>query len=228
MVRRLSLCFLAACLALCARAGAVEVKEKWLFYQDSLATATQTDKFISTMEQAKKAGYTHVLLDDVYLQTACFMPQSYIDNTARARKAAGDIGIVVVPNIFNVGYSWRVLYYDSNLAEGIPARDVRFIVKDGVATADPVQVPKVVNAGFDGGRGEPVAGWAPDEFSAACVSLDTRVKHSGSASLKMTDFKKLPEKAEGGCVVTQTVAVEPFKYYRLTIWRKTKGVKAVG
>jgi len=232
MVRRLSLWILVFVVALCGRAGAIEVKEKFLFYQDSLDTSAGVDKFISTAEAAKKVGYTHILLDDVYLQLAPFMPQSYLDNTARARKAAADIGIVVVPNIFNVGYSWRVLYYDSNLAEGIPVRDARFVVKSGVATPDPAEVPKIVNPGFEGKPGELVAGWAPDEFSAPCVSLDAETKHSGASALKMTAFEKMggkrSERDEGGCYVTQTVPCEPFKYYRLTIWRKTRSAKAAG
>jgi hypothetical protein len=228
LVRRIVLALVLTAVALVLPARAAQVQEKWVYWGDSIATTEQTDNFIKFLDRAKKAGYTHIMFDDVYLQMAKFMPQSYLDNTARARKAAEDAGIVVVPNIFNVGYSWRILYYDSNLAEGIPARDMRFVVKDGKAIPDATEVPKLVNTGFEGAKGEPVAGWAPSEFAAPCVSVDTDTKHSGNSSLKMSDFGRLGEKAGGDCYVTQTVPVEPFKYYRLTVWRKTSGVKATG
>ena len=110
----------------------------------------------------------------------------------------------MAPSIFNVGYSWRILYYDSNLAEGLPAKDVRFVVKAGSASADPKAVPEVVNTGFEGEAGKPLSGWSVDSTAAACVSTDTEVKHSGRSSVKMT-LDKLPEAARGACQVVQTV-----------------------
>ena len=228
MIRASSAVALLLLAAFAAASAAGELKEKWVFYTDNIATKEKCDGFIALMERSKKAGYTHMLLDDPYLQALDCMPESYFENSARARKAAQDLGLVVVPSIFNVGYSTRVLYHDSNLAAGLPAKNVRFVVGGGIATPDPAAVPKVINGGFEAVMGQVLAGWAPDEFSAPCVSLDFQTKHEGASALRMTAFDALPAAARGDCALTQTVKVDPFKYYRLTVWRKTSGVKASG
>ncbi len=212
---------------LTAPALALADVDKWIYYSGGCSTEESTNEAIAMMERAKEAGYTHFLFDDVYIQLAYDMPESYFRNTARAREAAERIGIEVVPNIFQVGYSWRILYYDSNLAAGLPARNVPFKVSDGLATPDPAGAPRIVNPGFNDSGGGVLAGWATDETSAPCVTIDTENKVEGNASLRMGNFDRLPG-GSGNVSVTQVVTVEPFQNYRLTIKRKTEGVEARG
>ncbi len=234
-MRRLVL--LAAVLAVLVTAGVVraqEYPEKWVMaYGKSITTEEKTQDFINLINDAAKLGYTHIFFDEVYGQMLCAMPPSYFEHIKQVRAAADKAGVKIVPGIFSVGYSWRVIWYDNNLAAGIPARDVPFVVKDHVALADPSAAPVIENAGFEMVDGM-IPAWTPAEGAQVCVSADTTEFHSGASSLKMTDFDKLPMSGEGRrrrtspCQVTQTIAVEPFKYYRLTIWRKTSGLEASG
>jgi hypothetical protein len=65
-----------------------------------------------------------------------------------------------------------------------------------------------------------------DEGVCPCITLDTEEKHSGDSSLRLSDFGNLPAEAEGDCSLAQLIEVDPFKYYRLTIWRKTEDLDA--
>ncbi len=201
--------------------------EKWFYYPGTVATDADTAKFIDYIHKAKAAGYTHIMFDEVYLQAAADMPQSWYDNTAKARKAAEDDGIIIAPVIFNVGYSWRVLYNDSNLAAGLPAVDVPFKVAGDAADADPAAAPRLVNGDFEATNGV-LAGWSADEATARCMTVDTSERHGGEASLKLSNFDRLPQSGRGAVAVSQSIPVEPFKYYRLTIWRKTRDLEAGG
>ncbi|MHC4714180.1 MAG: hypothetical protein ACYTAN_13080 [Planctomycetota bacterium] len=121
------------------------------------------------------------------------------------------------------------MWYDSNLAAGLPAKDQPFVVANGRATADPAAVSAIANSGFDEGEEGVAAAWEEREKNGASITLDTENKHGGAAALKMTGFENLAKDERGrpkGCYVTQTVPVEPFKYYRLTIWRKTEDLEA--
>ena len=235
-MRRLAmLAVLSVVLAAAPGARAQEYSEKWIMaYGKSITTGEKTQDFIKFIDEAGELGYTHVFFDEVYNQMLSAMPPSYFEHIKEVRAAADKAGVKIVPGIFSVGYSWRVIWYDNNLAAGIPARDVPFVVKDRVAWADPAATPVVQNAGFEAAEGA-ISGWKPSEGAEVCISADAKVYHSSSSSLKMTDFDKLPMQQSTGrrprrtpCQVTQTVAVEPFKYYRLTVWRKTAGLEARG
>lgn len=217
---------LAVIVVICAPAGAADFPEQWFRFGGSIVEPEGADKCIALMERAKKAGYTHVLLDDVYLQTYRAMPQKYLENSARVKKAAEEFGLILVPNIFNVGYSWRVLWYDSNLAAGLPVENAPFVVANGQALPDPAAVPKIVNGGFEANEEDKVEAWQPEGQAHLCVTADREARHSGLSSLKMTGFDALPRETRGACQVSQKVAVEPFKYYRVTIWRKTQDLDA--
>jgi len=214
------------------RARQAGFPQKWIMaYGKGIVEREDAEDFIEFLRQAKDLGYTHVFFDEVYNQTLRAMPPKYFEHIAMVRDAAREIGITIVPGIFNVGYSWRVIWYDDNLAAGIPARDVPFVVRGKTASPDPSAVPVVENGGFEADEAGALAGWQVDEGVQDCVSADFEAPHGGMSSLKMSNFEALPRDEHGrvgSCSVTQTLAVEPFKYYRLTIWRRTSGLEASG
>jgi len=218
--------------AMQARAQEAEYPEKWIMaYGKGIVEREGAEEFIEFLKEAKDLGYTHVFFDEVYNQTLRAMPPKYFEHIEMVREAAKEIGITIVPGIFNVGYSWRVIWYDDNLAAGIPARDVPFVVSGNVASPDPSAAPPLENGGFEAGEDGGLPGWSTEEGVDACISADSESPHSGASSLRMSNFEALPLDERGrpkGCSVTQTIEVEPFKYYRLTIWRRTAGLEASG
>ncbi len=214
------------------RASAQEYPERWILgYGKSIIEKEGAEDFIALIKEAKRLGYTHVVYDEVYNQTMRAMPPKYFEHIAMVKQAAESEGITIVPGIFNAGYSWRVIWYDNNLAAGLPARDVPFVVKGTIASADPAAVPALANTSFETQENQTAVGWKPNEGTSQCIAVDSQVRHSGYCSLRMTDFDRLARDERDrpvSCHVTQTVAVEPFKYYRLTIWRKTQDLQASG
>ena len=89
--------------------------------------------------RAAAAGYTRVMLADVHFARPADMDERYRANVARVRGLAARLGLAIVPGVFQVGHSNVMLGRDPNLAEGVPVRRARFVVRDGEArlVADP-------------------------------------------------------------------------------------------
>ena len=114
-------------------AAFAETKERWVYAPANYQVNEQADRIIALMKRAKAAGYTHFLVTDSKFSRVPTLPKHYFANVARVRAAAKDIGIELVPALFNVGYSNDLLSNDPNLAEGLPVKDTLFVVKDSVA-----------------------------------------------------------------------------------------------
>jgi hypothetical protein len=115
-----------------------------------------------------------------------------------------------------------------NLAAGLPVRNAPFVVKNGAASPDPSAIPAVAGGGFEEATEKGPAGWTIQESAGKNMDLDKNVKHSGASSLVMGKFDQLPSEARRSCRVSQSLKVEPFQYYRLTMWVKSEGLRAEG
>ncbi len=155
--------------------------------------------------RAAAAGYTRVMLADLRFARPDEMDAHYRANAARVRSLAGGLGLAIVPGAFQVGRSNVMLGRDPNLAEGLPVRRARFVVRGGEArlVADPpVSLP---------GRPE----WAdPGVRLAGAVAVS--VDNPGRARFRLR------------------VRVAPFRCYRVSVKVRSRGfsgaaqVSAVG
>lgn len=213
-------------LAIAAAAGAVDIKERWVYVSSNLLVDKNVDDVTAIMAQAKAAGCTHVLLADYKSGFLGDMPENYFRNVQKVRDAARADGLIIIPAVFSIGYSGNILYHDPNLAEGIPVKDAPFIVRRNEASADPSAVPAVANAGFDNSGANRFSGWRMQDFPGQVTFADPRVKRSGDASLRMEHFDLIPRTEGGHARLMQTIRVEPFQYYHLTIWIKTDNLRA--
>ncbi|HPR88845.1 MAG TPA: C45 family autoproteolytic acyltransferase/hydrolase, partial [bacterium] len=88
----------------------------------------------------------------------------------------------------------------------------------GLAAAAPQQ-PALSNPGFERNIQGEISGWQPDSLSRASCSLDPGVAHSGSTSLHLRHAA--PQQS---AVLSDPVALEVGKLYRLSGWIRTTGV----
>jgi hypothetical protein len=123
-------------LVLAARAEPAK-KERWVYIPTNFQVTERADEVISLLERSAKAGYTHALVADSKFSRLATVTDAYVPNVRRVKAAAVRLGIELVPALFSVGYSNDLLFHDPNLAEGLPVKDARFVVKDGVATIQP-------------------------------------------------------------------------------------------
>lgn len=217
---------LAFSLVLAPFSYAVDYQEKWVYHSTNLLTDKNIDDTIALMKDARASGCTHMLLDDWKFGHLGLMEKHYFENVARLKAAAGEIGIKIIPAIYPIGYSGSYLRLDPNLAAGIPVKDAPFVVKGGFALPDPSSVPAVANPGFDEARGDRLTGWTLQDFPGERTFVDKTTKHSGEASLKMTNLNTIPAELAGHCRVMQVLKTRPFQYYRLSVWTKTDGLNS--
>ena len=208
--------------------SAVEVKEKWVYYSGGGRSSQGAfpDDFIAFMKDAKALGVTHIQFNGSEPPRTGEIPKDYLDNAKKALDAAKEMGITIVPGVYPVGYSGGFLGQDPNLASGIPVRDARFVVKDGVARPDPAGAPFVQNGSFDDADGDTLKGWTKQDLPGVNSFVDRETKHGGAASVKFTALDKLPASVNGDCRVSQILKVTPFQNYRLSVWTKTDAIDA--
>lgn len=137
---------LAVVLAGCASAppaapdlGPLALREKWVYYPLDLSQKVNVDKLIGLMDRAAKVGFTTFLLEDPNFGRLPLMDDVYFSYLERVKAAAAERKIDLVPAMFQIGHSENLLSQDPNLAEGLPVRDQRFVVRGGTARleADP-------------------------------------------------------------------------------------------
>ena len=217
---------------LCAVAMAADFDELWVYMSPNFASDESTDAFITMMRTAKPAGVTHVNIKDPKLNYLHMMGPEYFANVERAKKVADELGLAIIPAIYPFGYSGGYLMHDPNLAAGLPARDVPFIVRGRDADADPAEAPQIVDASFEDVAEGQLAAWQVRVDSTGPM-LDTKVKHSGAASLKFSpsvkpDTTTEPRRRERPNRPAQRLAVRPFKYYRLTFQARSESFEGEG
>jgi hypothetical protein len=110
-----------------------------LYYAVDLRKDGEVRELERVWRRAAAAGYTRVMLADVHFANPGAMDGKYRANAARVRSLAARIGLAIVPGVFQVGRSNVMLGCDPNLAEGVPVRRARFVVRGGEArlVADP-------------------------------------------------------------------------------------------
>ena len=207
-------------------AAKVPLGQRWVYVTGSVGSEAGYNRLVDLLDQTKAIGGTHMLLGEGQLTRLAEATPEYFARVNKFLAEAQARHIDIIPYVFPTGYSGAFLS-DPNMASGIPARDMPFVVKDGKAQPEEGSAPVLANAGFEEvtGTNIPVS-WMLPADAGAFISVDRTEKHSGSASLKITNLEKLPKEAKGVMRVVQNFKVQPFQYYRLSMWVKTQGLKA--
>ena len=177
-------------------------RERWVYLPANHQVEEEADRVIRLLERAKSAGYDHALLADSKFSRLGTLPGRYFANLARVKETASRLGIALVPAVFPVGYSNDMLFHDPNLAEGLPVRDARFVVREGKAVieADP-------EVHLNGGSMENRRAWT---FS--------------DESLKSIDGVMHSPPSDANARLHQKLKVSPFRQYHVSIRIRSKGL----
>ena len=198
---RIFLGLLACALLLSARAGAMELPDRWVYLQTNLQVDKNAEDVEVLMRRAAKAGYNGFLLaDSKFAKLGDVIPR-YFTNVERVKRVAAELKITVVPALFHIGYSEAMLWHDPNLAEALPVKDALFVVSGGVARpqADPPVQLK-------GGDLSNLKLWAWKD--------DNMVADAGA--VRVTDPKGANAR------ISQKLKLTPFRQYHLSVRVKTQ------
>jgi len=159
------------------------------------------------------------------LDTLCKQSPEYLQRLEAVRRVCDANGLELIPAVFSVGYGGGILSHERHLAEGLPVRDAPFVVAGSEGRFVPDQEARLVNGGFEEFTGHRARGFNFHDQPGEVSFVDTEVKHSGRASLRMENFRANPH---GHGRVMQEVRVHPRHCYRVSLWVKTEGLRPDG
>lgn len=202
--------------------GDVDVQHRWIYVGTNLQVDKNADDLVALMERAKKAGYNGVMLADYKFNILDRVPDRYFVNVEKVKQAAGRLKLDLVPAIFSIGYSSGLLAHDPNMAAGLPVRGAPFVVRGGKLV--PEDALSVAGDFEKINRRGVFEGWGWQDKS---VSLDRSVRHGGAASARFADIPK-HEPEHGNSRVSVALDVQPFRYYHVSLWIRTKDFETPG
>jgi hypothetical protein len=201
-------------------------QERWVYCSQNLLVDQNVDRVIDLIERAARSGYTAMMLADYKYQILDRVDERYFRNAERVKGAAAKAGIEIIPAIFSIGYSNGILAHDPNLAEGIEARAIPHVVRNGVAGLQPLDESQIKNGGFEQAEENRFPGFSFQDAPGRSTFADRQVVHAGSGSCRIEPGKA---RSEGGNArVVQNVRVRPHACYRLSAWVRTKDLAPTG
>jgi hypothetical protein len=192
----------------------------WIFGW-SLSRDSDVAAVSEILETASHGGLNGAVVS-FGLDTLCKKSPEYFRRLDQIRQTCERNKLELIPAIFSVGYGGAVLAHNRNLAEGLPVDDALFVVKDGEARLVPDDSPGLINGGFEEFSGKELRGYGFRDQPGEVSFVDTQVKHSGRASLRLENFGANPY---GHGRVMQEVRVRPHRCYRISLWLKTEGLQ---
>lgn len=195
--------FLGLVLLMAMPASARNVFSRTLVYRPYRKKAADISiEFLNTM---KSLGYNGWMFDS-QLSIRPADPKIATDaakaDLARTVAHAKKLGIALIPMSQQQN---GLCYTDMNFGEASLTKGSKFKVSGPTANfvGDPVSL---TNPGFE----SQATGWSKNTY----FKIDNTVKHSGSASMCVTDPK-------GSAMIRQPITIKPFTTYEVSVWIKT-------
>ncbi|MEK6262817.1 MAG: family 20 glycosylhydrolase [Planctomycetota bacterium] len=226
MSRRLRwmLLWLVVCGVTQSSARAAESLElRWVYLQQNLQVAENLPKIEAILRRAAKSGYNGVVLADYKLNILDRVPDHYFKNAAKFRDLCRELKLEIIPTVAGFGYSSGILAHDPNLAEGLPARDVPFVVKAGKVVLD-VDGKHLIPGDFENLKGDAFAGWGFQDEPGQGTFADSTIKHGGKMALRIENAKGV----EGNRRVSKPIKVRPWSQFHASVWIQTKDFESAG
>ncbi|MCC7021077.1 MAG: carbohydrate binding domain-containing protein [Ardenticatenales bacterium] len=213
------------------------LSKRWVYIQNNFQVAANIRRVTDILDAARAAGFNGAVFSDVKFDRLDdgSLIDDYYTNLRAVLDHARSIGMTVLPSTANFGYSSSLLWHDPDLAEGLPVKDAPFRVVAVSPTVPPNHfnaklVPvddgvRLANGDFEQlpASGDTFPGWAFQDAPGTATFVDRIVKRSGAASIRMTDLGTT-NPGSGNGRVYQRLAVEPFRYYHLSVWIRTQSL----
>ena len=211
------LAVVAAGVAFCAAGGPFE--DRWVYVSRNLSKPGHVQEVADIVKTAKSVDLNGMLF-------ACGVeywhkwPAERKARLVEIKRVCDAEGVEIIPIIWSVGYGG----YDPAYAAALPCTNVSFAVKGGKAVFSGGGVGEFANAGFDEPPKRPnvAPGWAWTDKPGKVSFIDTDVKASGTASLRIENYGDNPHGHGRAC---HLLKVTPGGRYRVSCMMKTDGVE---
>lgn len=194
------------------------LRHRWVYLSKNLQVDDQYTQAEQILRRAKVAGYNGVVYADFKLNVLDRVIDRYFKNVAKLKRVAEELKLELIPTVAPFGYSSGILVHDPNLAEGLPAKDVRFIVREGRAVPVEDERLKSLPGDFEKRDGDAFIGWGFQDDPGAGTYADTKVVHGGACALRIEN----PAGVRGvNRRVSKRLNVRPYHQYHASVWIKT-------
>ncbi len=208
----------------CESGGQKSYPYRWVRVYRALDDDRHVEEIAEIARTASEHGLNGLVLS-AGLDMIDLKGPDYIRRLKEVQNVCEQYGLEIIPSMMNVGFGNSVLAHDKNLAAGLPVRDALFVVAGGEArlVADPPI--DIVNGGFEDHRGNRVADYSYHGTPGEIIFTDSQVFKEGRSSLRFENFGKYPDSTGR---LSQQVAVQPYRCYRLSCWVKTSDLDVDG
>ncbi|MBI5387254.1 MAG: carbohydrate binding domain-containing protein [Verrucomicrobia bacterium] len=220
MQRLIASLVLVSCGTLFASAAPYPDRFVWIFGW-SLGQDSDVAAITQLTETAAQHGINGAVVS-FGLDTLCKKSPDYFRRLEAVRQACERNKVELIPAVFSVGYGGAALAHDRNLAEGVPVQDAAFLAQAGEARFVPEATVRLANGGFEEFTGNKLKGFNFHDQPGEISFVDTQVKHSGQASLRLENFTA---NAHGHGRVMQEIRLRPHRSYRASLWVKTDSLQ---
>ncbi len=201
-----------------ASAAPGELAHRWVYLQVNLQVDENADKAEKILRRAAAAGYNGVVYADFKLNVLDRVTERYRRNVRRIQQVATELNLEIIPCIAPFGYSSGLLMHDPNLAEGLPARNVRFVVKGNAAIPVRDERLRSIPGDFERRDGDVFADWNFQDAPGQGTFADTQTYRSGTCALRVEN----PPGVKGvNRRVSKSVSLRPYHQYHASVWIKT-------
>ena len=198
---------------------------RWFYAPHNLLDEKQVERVLALIQRARRAGYNGMVLADDKLGILDQVPEAYFAHVQRVRRAAEEAQIEIIPAVFPIGYSGRLLAHNPNLAEGLPVVDVPFIVRGREAFLVPQPSAKIVNGNLEDAQENRFSAFMLQDDPGKTTFADHTVVHGGNTSVRIQDAAR--GDTNRNYRLAQRVQVRPHACYRFSAWVKTRDLNPV-
>jgi len=214
-----------AAMRLAADEPGAHLPHRWVYLQTNLLVDANVERNLALFQRAARAGYNGIVLTDSKFMRWDSLPERYVENVRRTRRACRKLKLDLIACVCPIGYSNDLLSRDPNLAEGLPVVKAPFVAQGGrLVPAD--RSAKIVNGSFEEHKRDMPTGWSFVDQPGEVSFIDREVTFDGKCSLRMEDVGVRNQYGNGRAC--QAIEVEPFRYYHVSVAVKTQDFDTPG
>lgn len=195
-----------------------EFPVRWFYYPTNILIGDNINKAKKIWDEAVSYKLNGVCLSDYKFSNISYQPKRYYDSLVSLKEFAKEKNLTIIPMIFPFGWSNSILFWNPNLAAGLPVQAQKFIIQGDTAKIVNKDEYQPWNRGFETYNGNSFPGFRFIDEPGKYSFVDTIEFHSGKASIKFENFSLMEIPNARICYETK---IKPYTTYLVSAYVKT-------
>ncbi len=207
----------------CRIVDAPEFPIRWFYYPMNIQVPNNTTEAKRIWEEASNYKLNGVNLTDYKFSFISRVPRNYFDSLQSLNTFASRKFLEIIPGVMPFGYSNSILYWDPNLASGLPVQSQKFVIESDTARLIPYKKDYLTNQGFETYNGNNFPGFRYIDQPGQLSFVDTAIKHSGKASIRFSNFESVP--GYKNARIIHQVVTKPYTLFHASAWVRSENLQ---